>query len=100
MAFPSLMKIFPIKNLPDVVSKFFIRTVKEVMDFREKNNVSRNDFMQLLIELKNKGRVHDDEPVKSEDILDRNFHKESETNVGEYILFLFLYFGIDCDGFK
>jgi cytochrome P450 family 6 len=84
--FPSLMKIFPIKSLPDVVSNFFIRTVKEVMDYREKNNVSRNDFMQLLIELKNKGRVHDDEPAKSEK-LDGTFNKESEINVGEYIVF-------------
>jgi cytochrome P450 family 6 len=97
MAFPSFMKIFPIKPLPDVVTKFFIRTVKEVMDYREKNNVSRNDFMQLLIELKNKGRVHDDEPLKSEDKLDGTSHKETEINVGEYI---FLYFGIDYDDFK
>jgi cytochrome P450 family 6 len=87
-AFPSLMKLFPIKIVPDEVNKFIITTVKEVIDYREKNNVSRNDFMQLLIELKNKGRVHDDEHVKSEDALDGTTHKESEVNVGEYIVFL------------
>ncbi|PNF20303.1 Cytochrome P450 6a2 [Cryptotermes secundus] len=80
-AYPSAMKIFPMKIVPDEVNKHVIRTVKEVMEYREKNNVSRNDFMQLLIELKNKGRVHDDEPVKSEDKLDRTSHKETETNV-------------------
>jgi cytochrome P450 family 6 len=87
-AYPSAMKIFPIKIIPEEVNKHVIRTVKEVMDYREKNNVSRNDFMQLLIELKNKGRVHDDEPAKSEDKLDGTSHKESEINVGEYIVFL------------
>jgi cytochrome P450 family 6 len=96
--YPSAMKIFPMKIVPDEVNKHVIRTVKEVMDYREKNNVSRNDFMQLLIELKNKGRVQDDELVKSEDKLNGTSHKESEINIGEYIVFL--YFRIDCDGFK
>jgi cytochrome P450 family 6 len=97
LIFPSLMGIFPIKTLPDLVSNFFIRTVKEVMDYREKNNVSRNDFLQLLIELKNKGRVHDDELEKLEEKLDGISRKESEINVGEYIV---LYFRIDCNSFK
>lgn len=29
------------------------------MDYREKNDVKRNDFMQLLIQLKNKGQLED-----------------------------------------
>lgn len=36
------------------VSKFFMEAVKETVEYRTKAHISRNDFMQLLIELKNK----------------------------------------------
>jgi cytochrome P450 family 6 len=87
LTFPSLLKIFRIKTFPDKVTNFFIRTVKDVIEYREKNNVSRNDFMQLIIELKNKGRVQDDEPTKSEDVFGGTLHKVSENNIGEYTVF-------------
>jgi cytochrome P450 family 6 len=31
--------------------------VQETVEYREKNDMKRNDFMQLLIQLKNKGTV-------------------------------------------
>lgn len=36
---------------------FFMNTVKETVEFREKNEVRRNDFLHLLIQLKNKGKL-------------------------------------------
>jgi len=44
---------------PDV-SKFFIGVVKETVDYREKNDVKRNDFMNLLLQIKNFGQITDD----------------------------------------
>lgn len=41
------------------VSEFFLTTFKDVVDYREKNNVKRSDVLQLLIELKNKGYIDD-----------------------------------------
>lgn len=41
------------------VSDFFLKAFKESMDYREKNNIRRNDFMDLLIQLKNKGKLDD-----------------------------------------
>lgn len=43
--------------MPKETTEFFIKAVKDTFEYREKNNVQRNDFMQLLIELKNKGRI-------------------------------------------
>lgn len=43
------------------MSEFFVTAVKETMEEREKDKFTRKDFMQLLIQLKNDGRVEDDE---------------------------------------
>uniref|UniRef100_A0A182J4W3 Uncharacterized protein n=1 Tax=Anopheles atroparvus TaxID=41427 RepID=A0A182J4W3_ANOAO len=45
-------------TLPDV-EDFFLNIVRETVDFREKNNVQRNDFMNLLLQIKNKGKLDD-----------------------------------------
>lgn len=39
------------------VSTFFLGIVKETVEYREKNNIKRNDFMDLLIQLKNYGTL-------------------------------------------
>lgn len=44
---------------PREVSKFFLNAVRETMDFRKNEKVKRNDFMQLLIQLKDKGELED-----------------------------------------
>lgn len=55
-----------IKLNRDEVTNFFLGAVNETIDYREKNNVKRNDFMQLLIQLKNKGYLEDvDSPTES-----------------------------------
>lgn len=41
------------KMTPDHIEQFFLRIVKETVEFREKNNIRRNDFMDQLIDLKN-----------------------------------------------
>lgn len=47
-------------GLPDFVRKFMIKIVKTQIEYREKNNVSRKDFMQLLLQLRNTGQIQDD----------------------------------------
>ncbi|XP_068907405.1 probable cytochrome P450 6a14 [Tenebrio molitor] len=45
------------------VEKFFMKVVRDTVDYREKNNIFRKDFMHLLIQLKNRGTVTDDGKV-------------------------------------
>lgn len=44
---------FGIKQLPDELTKFFENIVKETLAYRQSNKIERNDFMHLLIDLKN-----------------------------------------------
>jgi cytochrome P450 family 6 len=54
VVYPSLVYTFKLSLVPRDVSSYFQKMVKETVEYREKNNVERNDFMQLMIQLKNK----------------------------------------------
>lgn len=47
-----LAKLLGVKILRDDVSEFFMNVVKSTIEYREQNNIQRNDFMDLLIKLK------------------------------------------------
>ncbi|RZC40554.1 cytochrome P450 monooxygenase, partial [Asbolus verrucosus] len=64
---PNVMKKFGVKAVKPVLSKFFMRVVKETVDYREKNNIYRKDFMHLLLQLKNRGTLADDGAIFKED---------------------------------
>ncbi|GAB1865203.1 Probable cytochrome P450 6a13 [Camponotus japonicus] len=49
---PVLYKWLSICLIPRDVSVYFIRIVKEIITYRQLNNVTRNDIMQSLIDLK------------------------------------------------
>ncbi|XP_073813636.1 probable cytochrome P450 6a21 [Musca autumnalis] len=52
-SFCDLARKLHMKQTPDDIEAFFMRIVKETVDYREKNNVRRNDFMDMLIDMKN-----------------------------------------------
>lgn len=56
---------FGFRVMAKEVSDFYLSSIKKTVDFRESNNVVRNDFLNLLIELKNNGKLKDEngEPV-------------------------------------
>ena len=82
---PFLLKLFHIRVHPQETINFFIGVVKYVIDYREKNSVVRNDFMQLLIQLKNKNKIEDDGDINSEHVQDETAGKDMEENIGECI---------------
>lgn len=71
IAFMGGQKLFhklKLKSVSNDVEEFIFSIVNQTLEYREKNNYSRNDFMQLLIELKANGYVSVDkaDAVKSE----------------------------------
>jgi len=75
---PNFRRKIPINHFDPTVEAFFMRVVRETVEYREKNNVKRHDFVDLLLQIKNKGRVIDD----SEDAA--NVQKAES---GEFIVF-------------
>ncbi|KAF2898969.1 hypothetical protein ILUMI_07205 [Ignelater luminosus] len=52
-ASPSLARRLRFALFPKEAANFFMKITKETVDYRERNNVVRKDFMQLLIDMKN-----------------------------------------------
>lgn len=47
------MTMFNIRTTEKEIDDFFITLVEKTIEYREKNNVTRKDFMQMMIDLKN-----------------------------------------------
>nr|CAD7417146.1 unnamed protein product [Timema poppensis] len=57
---PRISKLLGLNSLSKNVESFFYGLVKDTIRYREKNEVTRNDFFQLLIQLKNKDTLVED----------------------------------------
>ncbi|XP_065338787.1 probable cytochrome P450 6a13 [Cloeon dipterum] len=66
---PEVARILKIRTMDEEVQNFFINLTRDMIQHRKKNSIVRNDFLQLLMELKDKGRVtiaNDDEDASLE----------------------------------
>lgn len=59
-SYPNFGRKMGIKLFRDDVSEFFMKVVRDVVEYREKNNIKRNDFMDLLLQMKNEVTLNDD----------------------------------------
>ncbi|XP_050085182.1 probable cytochrome P450 6a14 [Anopheles aquasalis] len=57
MMYMETAKRLGIKGTDGDVEAFFMNLVRETVEHREKHNIQRNDFLNLLIEIKNKGSL-------------------------------------------
>uniref|UniRef100_A0A1L8E4M3 Putative cytochrome n=1 Tax=Nyssomyia neivai TaxID=330878 RepID=A0A1L8E4M3_9DIPT len=66
---PHVGKFLKVKTVDKDYEAFIFKMVKDTMNYREMNNISRKDFMQLLLQLKNTGKVDygDDWTIQSKD---------------------------------
>ncbi|CAD7079505.1 unnamed protein product [Hermetia illucens] len=53
--FPNLARRLGLQIIAKDVTEFFIGTVRKTIEYRKKNNVQRNDFMDLLIQINKDG---------------------------------------------
>ncbi|XP_063930135.1 cytochrome P450 6a2-like isoform X2 [Zophobas morio] len=79
MNFPNVARTLGVSLTPKDISNFFIKVVNDTVTCREKNNFTRKDFMQLLIDLKNNklavenGYKHDGNTLTNEEIAAQSF---------------------------
>lgn len=83
-SYPALLKKLRLKFINEEVSNFFLTTLKETIKFREDNKIKRNDFLQLLIQLKNKGQVEDE----NGDIIEEGTITLNEACAQAFVFFL------------
>ena len=60
MTVPRLLRVLKLTTLDPSISKYFLNMVEETVNYRERNNITRNDFMHLLIQIKNKVKLDED----------------------------------------
>lgn len=87
LSFPSFARLIRIRMFDENASNFFMDAVKHTIDYRERNNMKRNDFLQLLIQLKNQGRLEDDENCVNEKSIGTNITM-NEAAAQAFVFFL------------
>ncbi|KAF2902946.1 hypothetical protein ILUMI_03246 [Ignelater luminosus] len=58
---PNLLIYIKIRTFRKDMTDFFVNTVKETVNYRDRNNIIRKDFMHLLIQLKNNVKITDND---------------------------------------
>ncbi|XP_057660420.1 probable cytochrome P450 6a20 isoform X3 [Diorhabda carinulata] len=59
----SFLSFIRFKRTDRSIEDFFMGVVRSTVDYRESNNIHRRDFMHLLLQLKNRGKVTEDESI-------------------------------------
>ena len=76
--FPSVLSVLKLDTVDPTVSKYFLNMVENTVNYRERSNVTRNDFLQLLIQIKNKVNLDD-----VNEIVEMNGHGNLEKKTSE-----------------
>lgn len=58
---PKLQKNLKLKVVDQDVEDFIMSVVRKTINYREQNNVVRKDLLQLLLQLRNTGKVAEDD---------------------------------------
>jgi cytochrome P450 family 6 len=51
---PSMVRFLKLSFIPKDVSNYFRKMLKQTVEYRQNNNVTANDFLQLMMKMKNK----------------------------------------------
>lgn len=86
---PNIFKYISLKSVEQDIEDFIFSVVRQTVEHREKNEVSRNDFMQLLLQLKNQGYLTADKDSTDEKDFD---HDVKKLNINEIAAQVFIFF--------
>lgn len=89
---PPLMSIFRIKICNSKVEKFMRSISAQNLEYREKNNISRKDIFQLMVQVRNTGTVQNDD--QWETVINENQKSLTENQIAA------LTFGFFAAGFE
>ncbi|XP_063930045.1 probable cytochrome P450 6a13 [Zophobas morio] len=73
MAFPKVAKFLNLSTIRMDVADFILKTVEDTIEYREKNNYNRNDFLQLMMKLKNNPSDPDEKPLTMDEVASQCF---------------------------
>lgn len=92
--FPKLMPILNLKGVSQDVEDFILSMTRQSLEYREKNNITRKDFLQLMVQLRNTGAVQSDGVWETKIIHDES---KKTLSVGEVAAqsFVFLIAGFE-----
>lgn len=82
-----VFKKFNIKLTEPDIEKFLFNLIKDTITYRENNNYLRKDFMQLLIQVKNRGNVDSDDKILNDDNTTGNFLTLEQITAQCYLFF-------------
>lgn len=60
-AYQDLCRKLNMQITPKNIQDFYLKLIIDTVAYREKNNIQRNDFLSLLIQLKNNGKFDGDD---------------------------------------
>ncbi|CAG2062792.1 unnamed protein product, partial [Timema podura] len=80
---PYLGRILKVKIIDGESADFFKKVVMDAIEYRQKNNIKGNDFLQLIMELKEKGKVEFEKDLSKEDSYLKNHLTEYSNNTKE-----------------
>lgn len=86
-SFKRFARFWRMKTINPDVSEFFMKLVRDTVDYREQNHIKRNDFMDLLIQLKNNGKL-DGASTSSNDIADNGKLSMNEMAAQAFVFFV------------
>lgn len=90
-----ILDVLKFKQIPQSLEDFFINTIKNTIEYRETKNVSRKDFIQMLMEIKNKGYISEDNQDNQVDVKDKTLQNPLTMNEMAAQCFVFFIAGFE-----
>lgn len=89
---PGLVDLFNIPMIPSDIREYFVRITRETIQYREENNVRRNDFMQQVIDMRKEDKASGAKVLSVEKIAGNSFlfftaGTEASSGTAAYILY-------------